>query len=84
VIRKLANKYIELFEGGYGYSPLIREIYAIKYGIRVGYGMYGGCWNIANITRGVVFGDFSSAAANVKIFWANHPLGEIHDVPDTL
>jgi len=68
LVRKIYKK-----EGGQAYSKSIREIYKIIHGISIGYGSYGGCFDLANIPRGVKFGNYCSIAGHVRIFLANHP-----------
>lgn len=68
----LLNKIVKL-EDGYAFSNTIREIYRDKHGIHIGYGSYGGCFNIGNIPSGSHFGNYCSIAQGVKIFRANHP-----------
>ena len=55
-------------------SELLREIYSRDFGIKIGYGSYGGCFDYKNIPSGVSFGNYCSIADGVKIFRANHPL----------
>ncbi len=61
-------------ENGYPYSKSIRQIYKEVYKISIGYGSYGGCFNVNNIPANVSFGNYCSIAKNVKIFRANHPI----------
>lgn len=72
-IKRYLEKWISKKEKGYAYSGTIRKIYADNYNIHIGYGTYGGCFNRANIPRGVTFGNYCSIAPNVRIFRANHP-----------
>lgn len=60
-------------EGGQAFSTTLRKFYSNKYGIYIGYGSYGGCFNNSNIPSGVSFGNYCSIAQNIKIFRANHP-----------
>lgn len=61
-------------EGGQMYSKTLRAIYKKQYGIEVGYGSYGGCFNLSNnIPNNVIFGNWCSIAKEVRIFRANHP-----------
>lgn len=69
------------FNGGYMYSCYIRKIYKKAYGITIGYGTYGGCFNPTQIPRGTVFGNYCSIAQNIRIFRANHPLDEFTTHP---
>lgn len=70
--RYLTGKILKL-EGGQAYSKTIRKIYEDLYNIKIGYGTYGGCFDLANIPRGVEFGNYCSIAGHVRIFRANHP-----------
>lgn len=61
-------------EGGQMYSATLRTIYKEKYKIDIGYGSYGGCFNIKNgIPPNVSFGNWCSIAQNIRVFRANHP-----------
>lgn len=69
-------RYILKKEGGQMYSKTLREIFKNKYKIDVGYGSYGGCFNLDNtIPAGVKFGNYCSIAKSIRIFRANHPKG---------
>lgn len=72
-IKEAIRDYIVKKEGGPAFSNTIRKHYKDKYNIIVGYGTYGGCFNVTNIPSGVTFGNYCSIAQNVKIFRANHP-----------
>lgn len=72
-LKRYLERWIAKKEKGYAYSGTIRKIYADNYNIQIGYGTYGGCFNKANISRGVTFGNYCSIASNVRIFRANHP-----------
>lgn len=71
--RGIITKVIIKKENGYMYSPTIRAIYKQGFNIDIGYGTYGGCFNLTNIPSGVIFGNYCSIASNIKIFRANHP-----------
>lgn len=60
-------------EGGEAFSSTLRKFYLNKYNIAIGYGTYGGCFDIRYIPPNVSFGNYCSIAAGVKIFRANHP-----------
>lgn len=61
-------------EGGQMYSKTLRAIFKEKYGVNIGYGSYGGCFNPENaIPPNVSFGNWCSIAQNIRIFRANHP-----------
>lgn len=77
---KLKNKIEKYFlnkkvkkEGGQAFSKSLREHYFKNYNITIGYGSYGGCFNMSNIPSGVTFGNYCSIAKNIRIFRANHP-----------
>ena len=61
-------------EGGQAFSTTLRNMYAKKYDIHIGYGTYGGCFDENNIPAGTCFGNYCSIAKGVKIFRANHPM----------
>lgn len=71
--RKILYRFVSR-TGGMAFSELIREVYQREYGIEIGYGTYGGCFNAGNIPPKVVFGNYCSIADGVKIFRANHPI----------
>lgn len=74
---KIRNKYDKILidkEGGEAFSDHIRKIYREKYGIIVGYGTYGGCFNKYKIPTGTEFGNYCSIALGVTVFRANHPI----------
>lgn len=68
LLRRVVRK-----EGGDAFSLTLRETYAKKHGIHVGYGSYGGCFNSKNIPPNSYFGNYCSIGRDVKIFRANHP-----------
>lgn len=61
-------------EGGQAFSVSLRKFYLERYGIKIGYGSYGGCFHRSHIPRGTEFGNYCSIAQGVQIFRANHPL----------
>lgn len=70
---KILHK-ITLREGGEMYSKTIRAVFKEKYKVNIGYGSYGGCFNVDNnIPPNVSFGNWCSIAKNIRIFRANHP-----------
>lgn len=82
IFKKRILKRILKMEGGEMYSPTIRSIFEKKYGIEIGYGTYGGCFNTTNnIPKNVRFGNWCSIAKNIRIFRANHPKGEFTSHP---
>lgn len=60
-------------EKGEMYSGTLRAIFKKQYGVTVGYGSYGGCFNPRNIQPGVEFGNYCSISSNIRIYRANHP-----------
>lgn len=68
LLRRIANS-----EGGFMYSETIRSIYENEYKISIGYGSYGGCFDIDNIPAGVKFGNYCSVSKEIRVFRANHP-----------
>lgn len=65
---------ITRFEGGEMYSKTLRKVFKDKYNVEIGYGSYGGCFNIDNaIPANVTFGNWCSISRSIRIFRANHP-----------
>lgn len=75
-LRKKIITAIARNDGGFMYSKKVREIYERLYKIKIGYGTYGGCFNVNHIPENTEFGNYCSIAKNVLIFRANHPLNE--------
>jgi acetyltransferase-like isoleucine patch superfamily enzyme len=73
IIKNRVLSYIVKLEDGYMYSSFIRNVFFEKYNIKIGYGSYGGCFNVNNVPGSVTFGNYCSIAPNFKIFRANHP-----------
>ena len=73
-IRLLLLKIIAKIDGGFPFSNNIRQLYSEVHNIEIGYGSYGGCFDLDNIPPNVTIGNYCSFASNVKIFRANHPL----------
>lgn len=74
LFKKIVIKFLLFKEDGYPYSKGIRYIYKKMYGIEIGYGTYGGCFDSSKIRSGVFFGNYCSIAHNVTILTANHPV----------
>lgn len=74
-LRKAIEHVILRRENGYAFSKTIRLLYSKFYGIEIGYGSYGGCFNHVNIPRpcDITFGNYCSIGSGLKIFRANHP-----------
>ncbi len=82
--RKFKKKVVKLIlklEGGQMYSSTIRAIYKKEFKIEIGYGTYGGCFNLQNVPSGVKIGNYCSIARNIRIFRANHPKGRFTTHP---
>ena len=80
-IKKKVLKIIPRFENGYMYSETIRKIYKREYGINIGYGSYGGCFDRRYIPANVTFGNYCSIARNIQIYRANHPKNKFTSHP---
>lgn len=81
MLLKLALKVLAKLDGGYLYFSGIRIIYKECFGISIGYGTYGGCFDYAKVRRGVAFGSYCSIAPNVSILNANHPISSFTTHP---
>ncbi len=60
-------------DGGMFWSQAVRDIYSNYHNIKIGYGTYGGAFDVDSIREGTTFGRYCSIAQGVKIFNANHP-----------
>lgn len=72
-IRTILIKIIARLDGGMMWSTIVRNIYNEYYGIDIGIGTYGGCFDTLKIPRGTKFGKYCSIAPTIYIFNANHP-----------
>lgn len=82
-IRAFLLRVIARFDGGFPFSTTIRSLYKDVHGIQIGYGSYGGCFDLENIPPNVCFGNYCSIATGVRIFRANHPLNMFTTHPIT-
>ncbi|MBP2651503.1 MAG: transferase hexapeptide repeat containing protein [Firmicutes bacterium] len=73
MIRKLCCHIVLWLEEGWCWSKSIREIYRKYHNISIGYGTYGGAFDLRKIPSGTVFGRYCSIAADVWVFNGNHP-----------
>lgn len=74
-VKKLIEKKIASLEGGVAYSKTLRKIYKTNYGLDIGYGSYGGCFNNSALWhRNISIGNYCSFAPTVYISTANHPI----------
>ncbi|POY39249.1 transferase [Solitalea longa] len=73
ILKRFFLKFILLKENEM-FSDILRQIFSKQYQIHIGYGTYGGCFNLKNdIPPHVTFGNYCSIAKNIRIFRANHP-----------
>lgn len=79
--RKILLQLIAKHDGGYAYSSHVRTLYSKIHHIQIGYGTYGGCFELNNIPENVSFGNYCSIASGVRIFRANHPLDKFTTHP---
>ncbi|MDR0232173.1 MAG: CatB-related O-acetyltransferase [Dysgonamonadaceae bacterium] len=70
-------------ESGFEYSPTIRKIYAEEHHITIGYGSYGGCFDLSNMRPNITIGNYCSIAPGVKMLRANHPYDRFTTHPIT-
>lgn len=80
-IRRILHCLIANSDGGLAFSERIRNLYAEMHGIIIGYGTYGGCFDLDNIPSNVIFGNYCSVASHVRIFRANHPVNRFSTHP---
>ena len=62
-------------------SPFLRKIFRAEYNIVIGYGTYGGCFDLKYIPPKTIFGNYCSIAQDVKIFRANHSINSFTTHP---
>lgn len=60
-------------DGGYFWSRTLRDIYKKYHDIEIGYGTYGGAFNLKRVPPGTVFGNYCSTGNNIYILGGNHP-----------
>ena len=69
-------------EGGQAFSFSLRKYYLEKYGIKIGYGTYGGCFtDNAKIRPNVEFGNWCSIASGLMVLNVNHFMNEFTTHP---
>lgn len=73
IVRKICLFVILKLDGGWYWSKTIRRLYRQYHGITVGYGTYGGAFDLEKIPPGTIFGRYCSIAKNVWVFNGNHP-----------
>lgn len=72
-VRGLIRSLIVRYEDGIAYSSTIRMIYKKYHEIDIGYGTYGGCFNLSNIRPNIRIGNYCSIASRIDLLRANHP-----------
>lgn len=80
-LHSIIVKLLTNIDGGQPFSKYLRKYYLKFYDIDIGYGSYGGCFDINRIPRGTKFGNYCSVAEGVTIFRANHPLNKFTTHP---
>lgn len=60
-------------DGGYFWSKTLRAVYLNCHNIEIGYGTYGGAFDLKKIPLGTKFGRYCLIAKNVYVLNANHP-----------
>ncbi|CUH94474.1 hypothetical protein P22_0540 [Propionispora sp. 2/2-37] len=73
MVRNVCRLVIVRLDGGWYWSKAIRRLYKTYHGITVGYGTYGGAFDLEKIPPGTAFGRYCSIAKNVWVFNGNHP-----------
>lgn len=79
--QELIKNFIVKYEGGISYSNTIRLIYKKYHGIDIGYGTYGGCFDLNNIRPNIKIGRYCSIASRVDLLRANHPVADFTTNP---
>lgn len=74
MFKKVWLRFKTKLEGGKAFSFTLRKYYIDNYGIEIGYGTYGGCFDSNLIPKGTSFGNYCSIGENLRIFRANHPI----------
>lgn len=70
--RWLEKRYAD-YTGGYAYNEFLRKFYKEEYGVSIGYGTYGGCWNNSSFWwRNIKIGNYCSFAGNIYATTTNH------------
>lgn len=79
--RGLIKTIIIKYEDGIAYSNTLRQIYKIYHGVDIGYGTYGGCFNLSNIRPNIKIGRYCSIASRIDLLRANHPMADFTTHP---
>lgn len=75
VVRRVIIKYIMDREGGEFYSPTLREIFRVHYGVSIGMYTHGGCFRARAFDRETTIGRYTSIAVTAFAATLNHPMG---------
>jgi virginiamycin A acetyltransferase len=74
LVRRLIVKYILETEGGEFYSPTLREIFRVHYGVDIGMYTHGGCFRPHAFDRETTIGRYTSIAITAFAATLNHPM----------
>jgi virginiamycin A acetyltransferase len=74
LVRRLIVKYILETEGGEFYSPTLREIFRLHYGVDIGMYTHGGCFRPHAFDRETTIGRYTSIAITAFAATLNHPM----------
>lgn len=73
-IRRLIITTVRNHEGGEMYSPTLREIFRVHYGVEIGLYTHGGCFQPYSFGRNTIIGRYTSVAATAFAATDNHPM----------
>lgn len=73
-VRRMIQKYATDSEGGQLYSPTLREIFRVHWGVDVGLYTLGGCFRPYQFGRNTTIGRYSSIAVTAFAATDNHPM----------
>lgn len=72
--REFILRYLKRHEGGEFYSPTLREIFRVYWGVDIGLYTHGGCFVPYAFGRNTTIGRYSSIAAGAFAATDNHPM----------
>lgn len=82
IVKRKCIKKICRLEGGEAYSKTARILFNEAYGLKIGYGTYGGIWtNGALHWQDITIGNYCSFANNISIYTGNHPTNDFTSHP---
>ncbi len=73
-VREYIVGYVKRHEGGEFYSPTLREIFRVHWGVDIGLYTHGGCFVPYAFGRNTTIGRYSSIAAGAFAATDNHPM----------